>query len=100
MIAMVSEITSDDVRVLNDDKDTRFVEIHIPDIVAEHYKSIFDKHENEYNGVEAMRNYVYAEWHKDTNYFVYCLDLDNDIYYVTNDFSCDYLNELIVHGLK
>lgn len=45
MIAMLSEITSDDIRMCNDEQDTRFVEIHIPDVIAEHYKPIFDKHD-------------------------------------------------------
>ena len=81
MIATLSKITSDDIRIYNDEQDTRFVEIHIPDVIAEHYKPIFDKHEKEYDSVEVTRHYVYAEWHKDTKYFVYWFDRDKDVRY-------------------
>lgn len=98
MVAMLSEITADDISVCNEEQDTRLVEIRIPDAITKHYESIFDRHEKEYDSIEVTRHYVYAEYHKDTNNFVYWLDLDNDIYGVTNDFSCDYLNGLILNA--
>lgn len=89
-------IEADDITVINDDSDTLFLIVKLPPNLVNFYSPIFDEHESKYGDAEPARDCLCVEWHKDTNEFVYWLDLDNDTYDVTEDFNNDSLNNFLV----
>lgn len=89
-------IDANDITIVNDDSDTLFMMVKLPSKLIDFYVPIFDKHESRFDDIEVTRDYVFMEWHKDSNDFVYWLDLDNDTYDVTEDFDNDSLNNFLI----
>ena len=84
----IRKISSEDIRKLSDDSETLFVAIRVPDTIEVHLEAFFDSHESRNDRVEVARDLLFAEWHRDTGRFVYWLDLDDDVLYVTDMFDC------------
>ena len=91
----IRKIGSQDIRKLSDDSETSFLSIRVPDTIEVHFEAFFDRYESRKDRVEVARDLLFAEWHRDTGRFVYWLDLDDDVLYVTDMFDCGYLNVLI-----
>ena len=89
------KITPSDIQKLGDDAETLLVAIRIPELIKSRLASLFDVYELENKGAEVTRDRLFAEWHRDTDKFVYWLDLDTDVRYVTDLFDCGYLNGLV-----
>ncbi len=94
-LSELRKITPSDIQKLGDDAETLLVAIRIPELIKSRLASLFDAYELDNKGAEVTRDCLFAEWHRDTDKFVYWLDLDTDVRYVTDLFDCGYLNGLV-----
>lgn len=59
------------------------------------WNHIFEEHKKKYPKSEPSEDYIFCEYHADKDEVVYWLDLDNDVYELTQELRSDGLDDMV-----